>query len=54
MPNSEDKGAEVVVDIDALQLRALGDGCPQGNIYDGSPLQPTRQGLRSQGELQGE
>ena len=52
MPNNSAQDDPVVIDTDALQLAALGDGCPQGNIYDGNPLQPTRQGLRSQKELQ--
>ena len=54
MPNDDDKDVEVVINIDALQLASLGEGCPQGNIYDGNLSQPTRQGLRSQAELKGE
>lgn len=55
MPNIEvEINDDIVVDTDVMQIRLLGMGCPQGNIYDGSDLQPTRQGLRSQSELKGE
>lgn len=53
MPDS-DSSDTVVVDVDALQLAALRDGCPQGNIYSGASEQPTRQGLRKPEDLKGE
>lgn len=53
MPDSDSVDREVI-DTDALQLAALRNGCPQGNIYSGSSRQPTRQGLREPEDLRGE